>query len=338
MRTLVILMLLIGGGVAAAWLGGETWLAGKARGMIAADPRIEAASVTPLREFGRIGLGVEGLSMATPEGTAELPAVDVWAAATSPNQFNAALPPVMTVPLAGALREVAAEGAVLTLRVSPGNDMAISRLAAESGPVAVDGQPLLAALDAEAEMVAMGALAPRSARAAYRLTWRWQDLSPVALAPAPSALSGRALSGEGTARLFLTGPLRQDAGAKPPEVVGLTSDGLTLSFGEQSVRLAGTVTAGEDGRAQGAAFVYTTDPRALTELAGELGIIPPVTAALASTAIEEIARTEVELPAGIAPPPAPARGEQRVPVIFRDGKMFLGPLPLGEAPLFPVGA
>ena len=31
-----------------------------------------------------------------------------------------------------------------------------------------------------------------------------------------------------------------------------------------------------------------------------------------------------------------ARGELRVPLIFRDGKTFLGPLPLGEAPLFPA--
>ena len=54
MKTLAILLLLIGGAVAAAWLGGETWLARKAQAMIAEDPRVEASQVTPLREIDRI--------------------------------------------------------------------------------------------------------------------------------------------------------------------------------------------------------------------------------------------------------------------------------------------
>ena len=47
MRTLFILILLIAGSLAAAWLGGETWLAREAARRIEADPRIESAAVTP---------------------------------------------------------------------------------------------------------------------------------------------------------------------------------------------------------------------------------------------------------------------------------------------------
>lgn len=338
MRTLVILVLMIGGGVAGAWLGGETWLARQAQRMIAEDARIEAASVTPLRELSRIGLDLTDVELATPAGPALLPAVELWAAPTSPTQFHAALPPEMTLPVMGRGLAVTAERAVLSLRVSPGSDMAISRAAVISGPVTVEEHPLLAGLDAQAQLVAMGAAAPRSARAAYDLGGNLRELTGTGLLPLPSAVIDRAISLEGTARIFLTAPFRQAADAPVPDLVGLASDGVTLTLGDQSLRLAGALRAGEDGRAEGAAFIYTTDARAWLQLAADLGAIPAVTVALADTALEQVAQTEIDLPPGTPAPPEPARGEKRIPLIFRDGKMFLGPLPLGDAPPFPTGA
>lgn len=338
MRTLVILMLLIGGGVAAAWLGGETWLARQAQRMIAEDARIAARSVTPLREIDRIGLGLTDVTVATPAGQAALPAVELWAAPTSPTQFHAALPPAMTLPVMGRPLAVTAEDAVLSLRVSPGSDMAISRMAARSGPVTIEGQPLLSAVDVQAQLVAMGAAAPRAARAAYDLSGSLRDLTGTRLLPRPPALGDRAMSVQGAARVFLTAPLRQAEDAPVPELVGLTSDGVTLTLGDQSLRLAGTIRAGEDGRAEGAAFIYTADARAWLQLAADLGAIPAVTVALADTALEQVAQADVDLPPGTPAPAEPARGERRIPLIFRDGKTFLGPLPLGEAPPFPAGA
>lgn len=336
MRTLLILMLLLGGTVAGAWLGGEAWLARKAQALIAEDPRIEAASVTPLREIDRIGLGLTDVGIATPGGEAKLPAVELWAAPTAPTQFHATLPPQMTLPVMGRPLVVTAADAVLSLRVSPGSGMAISRVAAVSGPVAIEGHPLLEALDAQAQLVAMGAAAPRAAHAAYDLGGRLRDLTGMGLLPRPPALGDRAISVEGAARVFLTAPFRQAADAPQPELVGLSSEGVTLTLGEQSLRVAGTLRAGEDGRAEGAAFVYTADARAWLQLAADLGAIPAVTVALADTALQQAAETPVDLPAGVPAPAEPAKGELRVPLIFRDGKAFLGPLALGEAPLFPA--
>ena len=336
MKTLAILLLLIGGAVAAAWLGGETWLARKAQAMIAEDPRVEASQVTPLREIDRIGLGLTEVEIATPGGDALLPEVELWAAPTSPTQFHAALPPVMTLPVMGRPLAVTAADAVLTLRVSPGSDMAISRVAAASGPVAIEGHPLLGALDAQAQLVAMGAAAPRDARAAYDLGGSLRDLTGLGLLPRPPALGDRAISVEGAARVFLTAPFRQAADAPQPRLVGISSEGVTLTLGDQSLRLAGTVRPGADGRTEGAAFVYTTDARAWLQLAADLNAIPAVTVALADTVLQQAAETPVDLPAGVPAPAEPAEGELRVPLIFRDGKTFLGPLSLGEAPPFPA--
>ncbi|MBB1490102.1 DUF2125 domain-containing protein [Paracoccus sp. MC1854] len=338
MRTLVILMLLVGGTVAGAWLGGETWLAHEAQRRITADGRVGAATVAPLREIGRIGLGLTDVEVTTPAGPALLPEVELWAAPTSPTQFHAALPPRMTLPVMGRGIAVTAEDALLTLRVSPGSEMAISRAGATSGPVTIEGRPLLAALDAQAQLVAMGAAAPRDARAAYDLAGGLRDLTGTGLLPLPPALADRAISLDGAARVFLTAPLRQGADAPVPRLVGLTSDGVTLTLGDQSLRLAGNIYAGDNGRAEGAAFIYVTDARPWLQLAADLGAIPAVTVALANTALDQVAQTEVALPPGTPAPPDPARGEKRIPLIFRDGKVFLGPLPLGDAPPFPAGA
>ena len=337
MRWLLGILVLIGAVVAAAWLGGETWAARQATQMIADDPRVQAASVTPLREPSRIGLHLADVAVETPQGPAALPALDLWAAPTSPNEFHATLPAEMTLPVAGTMRRVAAGGANLSLRVSPLNEMAVSRASAVSGPVTVDGAPLLSRLDAAAVLAPLGGASPRAARAAYEVTADLADLTPAGIvAGLPPALAqGGPLSASGAARLFLTGTIQPDG--VPPRLVGLASDGVTLTLGDRALRLAGQVSAGADGLAEGAVFVDTADAAEWLRLAAELGMIPPAAVPLATTALATAAAatSDTPLPLGIIAPPPPAAGMLRLPLIFRDGKSFLGPVSLGPAPDFP---
>ncbi|SEH82097.1 hypothetical protein SAMN04488075_1255 [Paracoccus alkenifer] len=328
MRFLSILLLALGVALGFAWLGGESWLAGKARGIIAQDPRISAASVAPLRRLDRIGLHLDNVAVATPQGAAALPTLDLWAAPSSPHRFHAELPPQMLLPIQGDARQVAAQDAELTLQLSPGSGMAVALMAARSGKVSVEGAPLLARLDARALLVPMGAQAPQAARAAYAVEAEWSALTPGAALDLPAALAAQALSGQGTAQVFLTGPLRP--GEPKPRLAGIASPGFTLTLGPQSLRVAGQLTADADNRAEGALFLYTTDARAWMQLTGDLGLIPPRLVMLAGSALEQAAGTEP--PATTPAPPDSAPGELRIPLTFRDGRMFLGPLPLGEAP------
>ena len=325
MRFLSIL-LLVGAALAATWLGGETWLAVRAQRLIAQDPRLEAAAVAPLRRLDRIGLHLSELSVQTQGGAALLPSVELWAAPSAPTHFHAELPAQMQLPLLGKGRQVAAQDAGLGLRVSPGSGL----MAASSGPVSVDGAPLLARLEAQALLAPMGAQAPQAARAAYAVEAEWSGLTPGALLDMPPALAAQALSGQGTAQVFLTGPLRPRG--PEPQLAGIASPGFTLALGPQTLRIAGQLAVDADNRAEGALFLYTADARAWMQLAGDLGLIPPRLAMLAGTALEQAAAAEIDLPATTPAPNEPAPGELRIPVIFRDGRMFLGPLPLGEAP------
>lgn len=332
MRGLIVLLLVIAGALGAAWIGGETWLAHEAARRIADDPRIAAAAVTPLRDRRRIGLHLTDVTVATPDGEAVLPALDLWAAPTAPTQVHAGLPAQMTLPIGGALRRVGAEGAALSLRVSPASRMAINHAAAVSGPVSLDGVTVAQDVDVEATLTALGGAAPKGARASYLVRGHAEGLALAAALP--QAADAGPLSAEGAAQVFLTDPVVPGNGA-PPQVVGFASDGVTLRLGERAARATARLAADADGRASGAVFLYTRDASAWLTLAAEAGVLPKGMVALAGTALSAAAAAAPDLPAGMDAPADPQPGELRIPLLFKDGHAFLGPLPIGPAPAFP---
>lgn len=335
MRRLIVLVLLIGVTLAAAWIGGETWIAREAARRIEADPRIDARSVTPLREMDRIGLHLADVQVDTAQGPVAMPALDLFAAPTAPTEFHADLPPEMTVPVLGQPRKLGTRGGRLTLRVSPGSGMAVGRMAAVSGLVTLDGAPLAEGADVDASLTAIGAGAPPAARASYAVSGRLDRLAPAAALNLPEALAKMgAVSAEGRGRVWLTGALNPAQGAGASDLVGLAIDSATLSAGRLSARLAGQVGADDAGRAQGAVFVYTADPRGWLALAASAGLVPEKMVPLAGTALETAATTPVDLPPGVPAPADPADGEFRIPLLFRDGTLHLGALPLGPVALF----
>lgn len=331
MRGLIAVLLVIAASVGAAWFGGETWLAREAVRRVADDPRIAAAAVAPLREPRRIGLHLSDVTVTTPVGDAALPALDLWAAPTAPTEFHASLPGTMTLPIHGALRRVEAADARLSLRLSPASRMAVNRSAITSGPVAIDGTAAIGSVDIKATLAAIGAAAPVGARASYLLSGHVDGLAPSAV---PLPADAGELSAEGSAQVFLTGPVIP-GDAAPPQVVGLSSDGVTMRLGEREARLTAQLTADAEGRASGTAFVYTRDIADWLALAAQAGVLPKGMVGLAGTALAAAAGGAPTLPPGIAPPPEPQPGEMRIPLLFRDGRTFLGPLPVGPAPLFP---
>ncbi|WP_299359790.1 DUF2125 domain-containing protein [uncultured Paracoccus sp.] len=346
MRVFLGLILLLVALLAAAWLSGETLLARRATDMIARDPRIAAASVAPLREVYRIGLELRDVAIETDQGPAALPDLALWAEPTQPNRFHATLPPRMTLPVAGQPREVTAQGADLSLRVSPANALSLTEASVVSGPVAIAGQPLADSLDLRARMVPLGAGAPPEARAAYRVTADLQGIAPAAVQPGLAAVLPGAIGVQGVLRVFLDGPVGRATmrNGTAPQLQGLHSDGITVTLGALSARIIGQVAADAQGRAAGQLHVYTRDARALLELAAAAGAFPPAMVTLATTVLTNLGReADPEAPppadrsnkaaAGIADgPPPPEEGELRLPLLLQDGRVSLGPLPLGPAP------
>lgn len=335
MRKVLILLLLVGGVFGAGWVGGETYLAREAARRIADDPRIEASTVTPLRELSRIGLHLTDVAMDLPDGELRLPSLDLWAAPSSPTEFHASLPPTLILPLEHIGTSIGTTNGTLSMRFSPTSSMAISRAALATGPITINEVPLADALDGEAVLTAMSSGAPRDARASYLLKATLDRLAPGPAGLAePIASEIGSISLDGTAQIYVTDPIRPSDPARP-EVVGVATEGVTLNAGERSLRIAGRIVPDSQGFAQGALFIYTAAPRPWLELAAKVGAIPQNAVALAGTALQTAAATEVSLPTGVPAPPEPQGDELRIPVIFQNGTTSLGPLQLGPAPIFP---
>ncbi|WP_185968553.1 DUF2125 domain-containing protein [Paracoccus sp. M683] len=357
MRFLLLLVLLVAGILGGVWLGGESWLTGRASALIGQREDMSAGSIAPLREMGRIGLRAEQVEysghLSGMPADLSLPWVDIWVPPMAPNAVHATLPEQAVLVLNdGAPVDLGLAGAQVMMRVSPANDMAISRAAIAAGQITVAGQPAVEGLSGRVDLVGLGHDAPRAAGAAYDVVLRLDRLDPAALAmlglPAP-VLPGD-LAVQGDLRLWLTAPPR--AGAPQggqPQPIGFNTRGLSLSMGDLRARLVGEVRPDDQGRASGRLALYTADADGWLQAAADAGMIPPSGVMLGGAVLRNLSQmplnpeapaetsnraangTTMRLATGFLFP-EPAADEMRLPIILRDGQVFLGNIPIGSAP------
>lgn len=339
MRAVSKLLVVLGIVVASVWIGGEMLLARKAAALIAADPLMAAASVRELREPRRVGLRVDQLSLATAEGDVALPWLELWVPPLRPNEVHATLPPEAEVVIRGNPVTLTSAGAAVSARFSPAHGFALSRARIRAERVALDGQPLAERLDLQMQLSGFGADAPRAAGAAYDIT---ADIARLMLAPLTAGMPSDAAGLSGRGRLWLDRAPARGGSTTPPRLVGLRMDGMEVRLGDLRAHVWGRVVAAADGRAEGELLVDTADAEAFVARAAEWGLLPPATVPLAAALLAGLAATPATQPDGADAaaaaarvPPKPA-GQLRIPLGFRAGKLWLGPVPLGAAPVFPV--
>ncbi|WP_199260501.1 DUF2125 domain-containing protein [Paracoccus binzhouensis] len=326
---LVLLALILGG----LWLGGESLMAQQLRRIAAEQPMVDLGAVRELRDPRRIGVQAAALQLRTDAGTLALPQAELWLAPLRPTELRLDLPPRATLdPGAGPLQLGLADASA-RLRLQPLNGLAMASAGVAAGPLTVEGRDLARSLHADARLAALGADAPPSATAAYDLQLAVDELEPALFATLP--LPGRlSLSAKGQVWLdALPRPATLSPGLAPLPV-GLRLDDAELQLGALRTRVLGQVQADAQGRAQGQVALYTRDAEPLLQAAAAAGLIPPKLVTLAGTMLKTISAQPLPEDAGFRFPP-PAAGELRLPLTFADGKMSLGPLTLGPAPVFP---
>lgn len=327
--SLVVLALILGG----LWLGGESLLAQQLRRIAAQEPMAELGAVQELREPGRIGVRALALAWQTDSGRIELPQAEIWLTPLRPTTLRLALPPQATLDSGSGPLELGLADATARMRVQPLNGMGMASAGIETGMLTLQGAELAKGLQADAELAALEAEAPPDAAAAYDLNLRLDDLEPGLVATLP--LPGR-LSLTATGRVWLDA-LPRPATLAPdlaPLPVGLQLDHAELRLGAVQARILGRIDADAQGRARGRVALYTADAGPLLQAAATAGLIPPKVVTLAGTMLKNISDLPLPEDAGFRFPP-PAEGELRLPLSFADGKMSLGPMVLGPAPLFP---
>lgn len=346
MLLFVIFSVILLGGL---WLGGEALLARTIRQVAQAEPSVQVQDVTPLRHLGRLGLRATQLTIDSQGRRTTLPQVMLWAPLTGLNTLHLGLPAVIEADLLGQPYKIGLDQAGARATLAPLNGMAIRRLSANSGKVTLNDQPLAEAADLQLTLSRLGHAVPRDAATSYDLKLDLRNADPRAFIPARLPEGRLSIAGQG--RVWLDRILTPAAlqSGDPPRPVGLRADEIRMSLGNLGLRLIGRVLADESGRAQGQLMIYTADAPAILALVVEQGLLPPGVADTIGRMLQQISDATPDTPADSSPTagriaapelepmhfPKPADNELRLPLSFRDGRMFLGPMPLGAAPRFP---
>lgn len=197
-------------------------------------------------------------------------------------------------------------------------------LALEEVVVEADAPRLAAAfLPPVAADRALFALRRQPARegAAYRLGVTLAALSPLVAAPSDLATAEVRLD----ARLDLAAPIDRDALGRPAALRAADLAALSVRRGDVVINASGRVVAGEGGLAEGEILFRVQGWRHLPALLADYALIRPEWLDRADKALAVMAEEQGQ----------PETLD--LPLRFEAGWSFLGPLPLGPAPLMDGG-
>lgn len=339
-------LLILAGLVAGAWLGGEALAVRELTRLSQAGLGFQAASVTPLREPARIGVHMTEIGLSAPQGQLRLPEADLSVRPMSPMVLRLDLPAKAQLDLGAGDQELGLTQPLASLRLQPLSGLVPGRLGLSSGPMTLDGVPLADKLVLNAKLAHLGHDAPAGSVTAYDVNLSLQGLSPQALPDLAGAAQALNISGTlaliGQGRLWLNEaptPGMLAEGAIRPS--GLRIDNAEVQFGPLTARVVGMLRPDAQGRTEGALAIYTADAAPVLDAAAGAGLLPGSVVKLAGTMLRSLSAMPMPGEGETDPTqvhsidwPAPAAGELRLPILFANGQMSFGPIPLGESPAF----
>jgi hypothetical protein len=321
-------------------LWGGWWLAGSVaiqRGVTAAMAEQAAMGKTAkgdvaVRGFpNRWDMTVTGLELGDPVSGIlwQAPFVQVFAMTWKPWHLIAAFPPEQSLTLQGKKITVTAEGLLASLRTDAALDLPLAeaRFAGTALQLASD-QGWRFGLD---EFTVALRSNPLPGPNSYELAF---DLAPITPDPAvlaalkavtvpnlpPADFPDTVESLWGSVFLTFTAPLDRHAGKAKPALTRVEIDIFNFAWGQLAGTAKGMVEADADGFASGRVQIKVTNWDRLPALLVAAGIIPPERAGLVAGAMRALA----------AQTPEPT--VLSLALDMKDGRMSLGPFPLGPAP------
>ncbi|MBA3911306.1 MAG: High-affinity K+ transporter ATPase chain B [Rhodobacter sp.] len=328
MRKLLFLLIFVAALWSGYWVvgssalrnGAEEWFAEQsASGMTA-----EKTALTVRGFPNRFDLTVEGLRLADPQTGIgwEAPFAQLLAMTWKPWHIIAALPPQQTIRLPDEDIGIESEGLRASLRAKPATDLPLAAVIVESGAFLATST-LGWTTGADAAVASIVAVDGQSG--AYDLA-----LDVKGLAPDP-ALMDRLTTDSGLpgtvavirllARATLTAPLDRNVGETQPQLAALQLTDTLVTWGDLSVVASGSIAPDAEGYAAGRIEIAVTNWERLVPVLVASGAIKP-----------ELSQTVQNMLAALAK----EGGDPailKLPLVLAEGRMSLGPLPLGPAPL-----
>lgn len=337
MRIISAIIVIILALVAAAWLGGETWLAHQMRNRLTPDAPISAGQITELRSPALIGLSMSDVRITMPDAIVELPTLAIGLKSTSPTVVQVDLPQTLVVDSLAGKNTVQLDAPLLTGRIAPFDGFALRQLRIALDASRMDGNAFTGPVRLDADIASLGSGSPLRAQAAYDLAGEITDLDlsanpALASLPIPIGQIGAAFTG----RIWLDRILSPAITPTTlPQVVGFETPGSDIILGDIRVKAIGKIEADSQGRAQGLLVIYTKDAQPILQAMADSGILPKRALKLASSMMRQISDMPIPQETGTSTSttfPAPQNEELRLPIMMNEGRISLGALPLGAAP------
>jgi hypothetical protein len=328
MRKLLTLLVVLTVLWSGYWFIGSSLIRTAAGDWIAAQAaRGVTAETTSLSVAGfpnRFDLTAEGIRFADPASGIgwQAPFAQVFAMTWKPWHIIAALPPTQTVTLPGEAVTITSEGLRASIRARPTLDVPLAMAIVETGPLSASSSlGWTHAVDKAVLSLGAATGAPNAYDIAADITGLAPDpallqrLAPEGgLPPAISELRLRAVA-------TLTAPLDRHAGTTNPRLAAATVSDMAITWGEVALTAEGGVAPDDQGFAAGRINLTVTNWRRVMPLLVASGSVSPQLSRTVETMLEGLARQSGD-PEVL-----------KVPLVFQEGWMSLGPLPLGPAPV-----
>ena len=340
MRKLLILLLAGSGLWSGYWFAGSSAIRSGAEDWFAnANSQGILAEKTALSVVGfpnRFDLTVEGIHLADPQSGLgwQAPFAQVFAMTWKPWHIIAALPPEQVISTRDEEIILKSEGMKASFRARPTPDLPLAAAIVESGPFTTTSTSgwTVGAFRALASIKSVDTVADEAGVDAvmsdansYIMTLTVEDLAPdpaamkriVAETGLPPVIDRVSL----LASTQLTAPLDRHIGGSAATPVFISLDSLLIIWGELEVTATGKVAPDAAGYAAGRIEFEVTNWQKLVPALVAIGAIKP-----------EISQT-VENMLGAMAKETGDPDVLKLPLILNEGRMWLGPLPLGSAPM-----
>jgi hypothetical protein len=328
MRKLLVFLILASALWSGYWFAGSTflrngaeqWFADQAANGVTA----EKTSLTVAGFPNRFDLTVEGIRFADPKTGMgwEAPFAQVFALTYKPWHIITALPPDQVIRMPDQDVALTSEGLLASVRARPELLVPLEMAKVESGPWQAKSSQGWA-LGAASLNGSVGA--DHSRDAAYNITFDLTDLAPdpafLASLPEGSTLPPTVEVIRARMNARLTAPIDRNAAETRPRLIGLEVADVLISWGDLAITAKGLIEPDDSGFASGRIGIEITNWQQLIPLLVASGAVKPEVAPTVENMLKAMA-AEGGDPAIL-----------KLPLTLASGRMSLGPLPLGEAPL-----
>ncbi|MDZ4392907.1 DUF2125 domain-containing protein [Cypionkella sp.] len=305
------------------WLGASQIESGVKAWIAQQPPGVVRASAVNVQGIpNRFDLTVSDVVVGNPAQGVEIssPFVQVYAMAWKPWHVIAALPSGQVITLPDQKVTVASESIRASVQVHPSTTLALYELVGEAHGVKLTSD---AGWTLGVESAIASTLEDATRAHSYRLGLKVAQIAPdpgfmqaLAATDLPDLVEEVFLDADAV----LTAALDRNAATSKPQLAALEISQTRVSWGALKFSAKGTLVAGSDGLAEGEIALRVEGWKRLPPILVALGLVKP-----------DVAPT-VERMLGIVAQQGGDLEVLQIKLICKDGRMVLGPLPLGPAP------